>query len=92
MGKDPDSEASPRHDRIAKFFLEPSNALFSSLIEGSNVKNSVEKAKIMMMKNIWYLNTTKSFPEAIYYAPFLFGNYLGLVAHGNQKASIGKEH
>ena len=92
LGKDPDSEASPRHDRIAKFFLEPSNALFSSLIEGNNVKDSVERAKIMMMKNVWHLNTTKSFPEAIYYAPFLFGNYLGLIAHGDQEASIENEH
>lgn len=88
LGKDPDSEASPRHDKIAKLFLDPSNVLFSSLIEGKTVKKSVEKAKTMMMKNVWYLNTTKSFPEAIYYAPFLFGNYLGLVAHGNQEASI----
>lgn len=88
LGKDPDSEASPRHDKIAKLFLEPSNILFSSLIQGKTVKNSVKNAKNMMMKNVWYLNTTKSFPEAIYYAPFLFGNYLGLIAHGNQEASI----
>ncbi len=31
LGKDPDSEASPRKDKIAKLFLEPSNILFSAL-------------------------------------------------------------
>ena len=88
IGKDPDSEASPRYDKIAKLFLEPSNILFSSLINGKNVKISLEKAKKKMRDNIWYLNTTDSFPEAIHYAPFLFGNYLGLIAHGESEASI----
>ena len=88
LGKDPESEASPRHDKIAKLFLEPSNILFSSLLNGYNVQTAVEKAKNKMKENIWYLNTTKSFPEAIYYATFLFGNYLGLVAHGDKNASI----
>jgi len=88
LGKDPESEASPKHDKIAKLFLEPSNILFSSLLNKKNVKTSVEKAKKKMKDNIDYLHTTDSFLEAIYYAPFLFGNYLGLVAHGNNEASI----
>jgi len=88
LGKDPDSEASPRHDKITKLFLEPSNILFSSLIEGDQVNTAVIKAKKKMWENISYLNTTKSFPEAIFYAPFLFGNYICLVAHGNKEASI----
>lgn len=88
LGKDPESEASPRHDRIVKLFLEPSNLLFASLLEGKSVKISVEKAKKEMLDNVWYLNTTDSFPEAVYYAPFLFGNYSGLVAHGNEEASV----
>ena len=88
LGKDPDSEASPRHDRIAKLFLEPSNILFSSLLKGNSVKTAIEKAKEKMKENVWYLNTTKTFPEAIFYAPFLFSNYLSLVAHGKEGASI----
>lgn len=88
LGKDADSEASPRHDKIAKLFLEPSNILFSSLLNRNDVKTSVEKAKKKMKDNIDYLHTTDSFPNAIHYAPFLFGNYLGLVAHGNNEAFI----
>lgn len=88
LGKDPESEASPRHDKIAKLFLEPSNILFSALLNRKNVKASVEKAKKKMKENIDYLHTTDGFPEAIYYAPFLFGNYLGLIAHGNNGAFI----
>jgi len=88
LGKDPNKEASPRKDKIAKLFLEPSNILVKSLIEGLNVKKSVEKAKEKMEENIWYLSTTKEFPEAQFYAPFLFGNYKSLVTHGENKVSI----
>src|SRR3989344_7021457 len=88
LGKDPNSEAVPAKDKIAKFFLEPSNLLFSSLLEGKTVNNSIIKAKKMMRDNIWFLSTTDKFPEASHYAPFLFGNYSGLVALGNQSAVI----
>jgi len=88
IGKDPDSEASPRRDKIAKFFLEPSNILAFYLIQGGNAKTAVLKAKEKMMENISYLSTTKDFPEAIHYAPYLYGNYVGLVIRGNEEASI----
>ena len=88
LGKDPDSEASPKRDKIAKLFLEPSNILVKSLIEGFSVKNAVEKAKEKMKENIWYLGNTKEFPEAQFYAPFLFWNYISLVVHGNENAFI----
>jgi len=88
LGKDPKKQASPRKDRIAKLFLEPSNLLFASLLKGNSAKQSVEKAKKMMDENLWFLNTTQEFPEASDYAPFLFGNYLGLIAHGDDNASL----
>lgn len=88
LGKDPDSEASPKHDKIAKLFIEPSNILVSSLLKGHNIKKSIEKAKEKMLENLWYLHTTKDSPEAIYYAPFLFGNFSSLISHGNENASI----
>jgi len=91
LGKDPDSEASPRYDKVAKLFLEPSNILVSLLLKGNNVRKSIEKAKEEMMKNIWYLQTTNSFPEAIHYAPFLFSNYSSLVPLGNEDASINND-
>lgn len=88
IGKDSDSEASPKHDKIAKLFIEPSNILFSSLLNRKSVEACVKKARKKMKDNIDYLHTTDSFPEAIYYAPFLFGNYLGLVAHGDKDAFV----
>jgi len=88
IGKDPDSEASPRRDKIARYFLEPSNILASNLIQGKTVKYSVDKAKEKMRDSISYLSTTQDFPEAIHYAPYLYGNYAGLVIIGNSESSV----
>lgn len=88
IGKDPDREATPARDKVAKLFLEPSNILFSSLIKGSNVETAVKRAKDKMIENVWYLNTTNDFPEAPHYAPYLFSNFIGLVALGNTQTSI----
>ncbi len=89
LGRDSDSEATPGRDRIAKLFLEPSNLLFSSLMKGNTVKEAIKKAKRKMIENVSFLSTTDEFPEAIYYAPYLFGNLLCLAFHGDGEASIG---
>lgn len=88
IGKDPDSEAAPRRDKIAKYFLEPSNLLFSCLLKGANVGVAVKRAKKLMEENIGFLSTTDEFPEAPHYAPYLFGNYAGLITYGDSEASI----
>lgn len=88
IGKDPESEAAPRKDKIAKFFLGPSNILFSSLMKGQSTETAVSKAKKKMEEYLGFLSTTDSFPEAPHYAPYLFGNYIGLVIHGNREAKI----
>ncbi|MBS3079515.1 hypothetical protein J4218_05320 [Candidatus Pacearchaeota archaeon] len=88
VGRDPDSEASPRRDKIAKFFFEPSNILSSFLIHGKTAKIAVNKAKEKMMENISYLSMTRDFPDAIHYAPYLYGNYAGLIIRGHEEASI----
>lgn len=88
LGRDPDSEATPRRDRIAKLFLEPSNLLFSSLIKGNSVGDAVNRAKKKIMENIWFLNTTNEFPEAPHYAPFLFNNLFCLKICGDSTVSV----
>jgi len=86
LGRDPDRESTPLKDKIAKKFLEPSNILFLSLLKGNCVKESVVKAKKKMKENIDYLSVTNDFPEASHYAPFLYWNYVGLAAHGDEEA------
>jgi len=88
LGKDPDREAVPSKDKIAKLFLEPSNLLVSSILKGASTRNALDKSKKMIKENVLYLTTTDDFQDARHYAPFLYGNYLGLTIQGDQKASI----
>lgn len=88
LGRDTESEAVPGKDKIAKLFLEPSNILVASILKGNNVSEAISKSKKKMEENISYLATTGDFPDAEHYAPFLYGNYLGLSVHGDVNASI----
>ena len=88
IGKDPEREATPSKDKIAKLFLEPSNLLFVSLLKRKEIKEAIFKTKKKMKENINYLSNTDDFPEATHYAPYLYGNYIGLVAHGDTEATI----
>lgn len=88
LGKDPNSEAAPGRDRIAKLFLEPSNLLVNSILNGKSIEVAVIKAKDKMFENIWHLNTTTEFPEAPFYAPYLYANYASLIAYGDTSISF----
>ena len=55
------------------------------ILEGINLLDIDEEK---MRENIWYLSTTKDFPEAPFYAPFLFGNYTSLISYGDDEVSI----
>ena len=88
LGKDINKEAIPSKDKIAKLFLEPSNLLVTAILKGNKIEDAVNKSKKMIKKNVLYLGTTDDFPEAKYYAPFLYGNYLGLIAHGDKNSSL----
>lgn len=88
LGRDPEREAVPGKDKIAKLFLEPSNILVASILKGNKVSEAVSKSRKKMEENISYLATTGDFPNAEHYAPFLYGNYIGLSVHGDANASI----
>jgi len=87
LGMDTNYQATPLRDKRARMFLEPSNRLFESLLKGNKVKVAVDKSKKLIKRNISLLKTDNS-PEAAYYAPYLFSNYLSLVVHGDEEVSI----
>ncbi len=87
VGMDTNNQASVRRDKRAKLFLEPSNVLVTSLLKGNSAKESVEKAKSLMKKNISKLRTDTS-PDAKDYVPFLFNNYSALSLFGNAQKKI----
>jgi predicted metal-dependent hydrolase len=87
VGMDTNNQASVRRDKRAKLFLEPSNVLVISLLKGNSAKESVEKAKSLMKRNISKLRTDTS-PDAKDYVPFLFNNYLALSLFGDAQKKI----
>ena len=83
LGMDTNCQASIKKDKIAKFFLEPSNILVEAILKGNSVNEAMKKAKELMKSNISKLRTADPFLDATDYIPYLYNNYLFLEAHGN---------
>ncbi len=87
LGMDTNYQTTPHLDERAKLFLEPSNTLVKALIKGNTAKEAVSRSKRQILKNISLLKTDPA-PEAADYLPYLFYNYLSLVAQGDISASL----
>jgi len=82
LGMDTNCQASIKRDKIAKFFLEPSNLLVKSILKGNLISEAMAKSKELMKANISKLRTDP-FLNATDYIPYLYNNYLVLESHGN---------
>lgn len=78
---------NPIKDNTAKLFLDSSNLVPLSLIKGNSSKESHERAKKQMLKNIKKVLRTKS-KESFAIAESLWNNYLGQEILGNQESKI----
>ncbi|MBI2629830.1 hypothetical protein HYW76_01890 [Candidatus Pacearchaeota archaeon] len=82
--------SKPSNDNAAKLYLEPSNEVISSIIKGKTAKESHERSKNMMMKNmkkVLKLGEKKE-PGAMGMLQVLWNNFDGQVLHGNPLAKI----
>ncbi len=78
---------NPLKDNTARIFLEPSNAVPISLINGKSAIGAHECSKKMVLKNInRVLRNMNS--ESLAVATALWNNYEGQVLHGNSDARI----
>lgn len=78
---------NPIKDNTARLFLESSNLVPLSIIKGNSAKESHERAKRQMLKNMKKVLRTKS-RESFAIAESLWNNYLGQVILGNEKARL----
>lgn len=78
--------ATPLKDNTAKLFLEPSNEIVISLINGYSAQASHERSKEMMVENMRKIlkMEAKKEPGAMGWLEVLWNNYEGQILHGNR--------
>ncbi len=76
--------ADPWKDKIARNFLEPSNALIKSLIKGNTAKEAANTFKTQCSKNILRLLSNKKEPGTIQHIKSLWMNMSAQEVLGNE--------
>ena len=79
--------STPKRDKIAPLFLEPSNLVPISLIKGNSAFHAHENSKKQLLKNINKVLRNGS-KESFLFAEALWNNYTGQVLIGNDSASL----
>lgn len=82
--------ATPLKDKIAGMFLNPSNEIIFSLLNGKTAKEADETSRKMMIENMKKILAMeqKNEPGATMMLQILWGNYEGQVVIGNENASF----
>lgn len=79
--------STPRKDKIAPLFLEPSNLVPISLLKGNSAFHAHENSKKQILKNISKVLREDS-KESFLFAEALWNNYTGQVIIGNTAATL----
>lgn len=79
--------STPKKDKIAPLFLEPSNLVPISLIKGNTTAEAHERSKNQMLKNMVKI-LNKQDKESFLLAEALWNNYSGQVLLGNSAATL----
>jgi len=80
----------PLNDNIAKLYLEPSNEIIISLLEGKNSFESNKKSKSMMIENMKKILKLEEKKEqgASAMLQVLWNNFEGQVLYGNKEYTL----
>ena len=79
---------NPTKDPLAKFSLEPSNLVITTLLKGKTVSEAHERSKKAMQRNLQYLLSSKATNNERNCASLLWRNYKYQVMIGNKDAYI----
>lgn len=80
--------ANPLTDATAKLYLEPSNILVSSLVEGLTAGEAYQKSQNKYQENINSLLTSEASPEDKDLVPYLYWDLEHQVCLGDKEAKI----
>jgi len=82
------SLSRPLSDKLAKFFLEPSNLISIALLKGNKVQDAYRRSQDTMQKNLLYMLSTKAQQQEKDAASFLWANKKSQVVFGDPEAKI----
>lgn len=83
-----DKLEKPLEDETAKLYLEPSNILVSSILEGETAGEAYQKSQEKFQENINVLLTTESTDDDRDLAPYLYWDMEHQVCLGDKEAKI----
>lgn len=83
-----DKITRPLEDKTAKFFLEPSNCVVTSLLKGHSVEEADRRSKNLLRQNIQKLVTSAASKEEGDLVPYLLWNYTHQVCLGKTKINV----
>ncbi len=78
----------PEKDKTAEIFLDPSTEVVTSLIKGSSVLESEEKAKKKFKQNMTKLLSSEASTEETSMARYVWWNMKNLISHGDKTATF----
>mgnify|MGYP001582766571 CR=1 FL=1 len=77
----------PKEDPLARFFLEPSNLIASTIIKGNTVQEAYQRSMREMKKTLSEM-ISSNIPNKKDYAFALYNNMISQVVIGNKEAKI----
>lgn len=83
-----DYETKPLRDKLASFFLKPSNLVATTLIKNHSVTDAHERSQRSMRQSLHFMLSSKASYEEKQSAPYLSSNIKYQVVLGNKNAVI----
>lgn len=87
FGYTPSKITRPLTDGLAKFFLEPSNLIVTTMIKGQTMQTAQNRSKKAMLKNIEEMSLFSAPKENKYAVRWLWSNYKSQVLYGDAEAT-----
>lgn len=88
LGRNPLKTSRPLKDEVAKLFIEPSNLVSISIIKGQTTKEAYRKSQEAMMKNFFFMLSSKATSNQRDAAPYLWANRRHQVLLGDENAKL----
>lgn len=88
VGYSEEYRTRPLQDKLAKLFLEPSNLVPVSILKGNNTLDAFRKSQEALLRNFYFVLSTKALTEEKDAAPYLWHNRKHQILLGNSSAKL----